>query len=185
MPNNKMYKIREIQHVKPGKGGAMIVMQMKSLDGSQKLEHRFNVDAKIPKVELIHYDGSFLYDNGNMLCFMFDHDFNQISVEKEFFPHYELFMNRDWDDGTYKIEVKITTTNRDEIVTIDFTKRVVCKVASAPEYMKGQTESAKDKTVILNNGLSVKTPQSINNGDLIAINPEDLSFVERVAKANI
>jgi len=70
-----------------------------------------------------------------------------------------------------------------EIVGIKLPIKAEYKVVEAPPAVKGDTAAGGNKTVVIESGAKVNVPLFINSGDIIRINTETGSYVERVEKA--
>jgi len=57
------------------------------------------------------------------------------------------------------------------------------KVIEAPPGIKGDTAQGGSKVVVVETGAKISTPLFINEGDIIRVNTETGSYVERVEKA--
>ena len=67
----------------------------------------------------------------------------------------------------------------EEAVGIRFPKKVWLKVTEAEEGAKGNTATGATKTVIVETGAVVTVPLFIKHGDVIGIDPETNSYLER------
>ena len=70
----------------------------------------------------------------------------------------------------------------DKIINIEPPVKVDYKVASAPPAIRGNTAQGGNKTVTLENGLEIQVPLFINEGDVIRVNTQLKTYVERVGK---
>tara|TARA_B100000745_G_scaffold96809_1_gene61437 strand:- start:2087 stop:2662 length:576 start_codon:yes stop_codon:yes gene_type:complete len=71
----------------------------------------------------------------------------------------------------------------DEIIGINTPIKVHLKVAEASDAVKGNTSSGATKEVKLETGLTIQVPQFINQGDVVAVNTDTVSYTERIDKA--
>ena len=80
-----------------------------------------------------------------------------------------------------EIDAIIWTDSNDEDRVIGFKLpiKVELEVVEAPPNIKGNTVSGGDKKVILETGLVVSTPLFIETGDILRINTESGTYVER------
>ena len=65
-------------------------------------------------------------------------------------------------------------------LNIVFPKAVEVKVVSAPQPLKSGSDT-NYKEVELENGLKILVPQFIKEGEIVRVNVEDFSYVERVS----
>ena len=71
-------------------------------------------------------------------------------------------------------------TWNDNIIGIKLPVKVDLKVVEAPPNFKGNTASGADKKVVLETGAMVTVPMFIKTGDIIRINTDSNTYVERV-----
>ena len=65
--NGKLWRVAKIQHVKPGKGGAFMQVEMKDIAGGSKLNERFRSEDKVEKAHVESRDMQYLYLDGDNL----------------------------------------------------------------------------------------------------------------------
>lgn len=71
-------------------------------------------------------------------------------------------------------------TWNDEIIGVKLPIKVDLKVKEAPPNLKGNTASGADKKVTLETGHAITVPMFIEAGDIIKVNTETDTYVERV-----
>ncbi|MCA9356586.1 hypothetical protein H6784_02935 [Candidatus Nomurabacteria bacterium] len=71
----------------------------------------------------------------------------------------------------------------DVIMSILTPIKVELKVKEAPDAVKGNTSSGATKEVMLETGLLIQVPQFINQGDIVAVNTDTVTYSERISKA--
>lgn len=74
-------------------------------------------------------------------------------------------------------------TFEDNVVSIKTPIKVELKVTEAPPDVRGNTAQGGNKVVTLETGATMQVPMFIHAGDVIRINTETNSYVERVSKA--
>lgn len=67
----------------------------------------------------------------------------------------------------------------EQIFGIDIPIKIYLEVIEAPPAVRGNTATGANKIVKLETGLEVSTPLFINEGDILSINTETGSYVER------
>ncbi|MDD4349422.1 MAG: elongation factor P [Opitutales bacterium] len=65
-------------------------------------------------------------------------------------------------------------------IGIELPPSVQMKVVSAPDAIRGDTSGNVQKTVILETGMSLRTPIFIKEGDVVKVNTEERSYLGRV-----
>ena len=83
--DNKVWRIVEFQHVKPGKGGAFVRTKLKSLEAGAVVDRTFRAGEKFPRVHTETKSVQFLYDDGSDVHFMDAETYDQFAL-----PHADL-----------------------------------------------------------------------------------------------
>ena len=78
-----IWKVAKIQHTQPGKGGAYMQVEMKNLQDGRKTNVRFRIADTVEKVRLDTAEYQFLYEDGDMLVFMDQSTYEQITLPSD------------------------------------------------------------------------------------------------------
>ncbi len=62
---SKLWRVLKKNHVKPGKGGAFVQVEMKEISQGTKLNERFRSDDKLEKAHVEPRKMQFLYNDGS------------------------------------------------------------------------------------------------------------------------
>lgn len=170
---NALYRVVSTGHVKPGKGGAFVLAELKDIKNGTKLNERFRSDQTLEKAIFESKPAQFLYMSGDDLEVMnMDPDsYEQITIPKNLlsgpveFLEENMELMLDYADG--------------EIVSVTLPQKVRVKIQETQQYVKGQTAKPSFKEAILTNGAKVKVPDFIESGEEIIVSTETLTYVER------
>ncbi|MDR1488405.1 MAG: elongation factor P [Holosporales bacterium] len=169
--NGKLWIVAKTLHVKPGKGGAFMQVEMKGvLDGS-KLNERFRAADTVEKVYLEESEYQFLYRDGDELHFMDQKTFDQIQLPSDVIGDSVQFLS---DGMTVTI-----CLYEGRPLSVSLPKTVILEIVEAEPVVKGQTATSSYKPAILSNGVKTMVPQHIESGVKIVVNTDDGSYVER------
>ncbi len=160
------------EHVKPGKGGAFIQLEMKNINSGSKLNERFRAGEDVEKIVLDEKDFQYQYDEGDNIALM-----DLVTYEQESFPKSllgERFVYL--SDG---MNVKVCYCD-EKVIGIKLPDTVVVKIKETEPTVKGQTAAASYKPAILENGIRIMVPPFITSDDKIVVKTEDSTYVERV-----
>lgn len=58
-------------------------------------------------------------------------------------------------------------------------KVITCQVEMTSGYIPGQSASSQEKPATLTNGIVIKVPQYVKDGDMIKVDTEELRFVSK------
>src|SRR5450759_3083041 len=78
--DNKVWRILDFQHVKPGKGGAFVRTKRRSLDAGAVVDRTFRAGEKFARVHTEVKNVQYLYDDGSDVHFMDPDSYEQFSV---------------------------------------------------------------------------------------------------------
>lgn len=171
---NQLWKVVKKDHVKPGKGGAYIQLEMKNIKTGNKTNTRLasSEDVEIAYVEQKNYQ--FQYFDQDDVIAMDMENFETINISKELFGESLAFL----EEG---MNIRVEYCN-DEAVGAFIPEQVTVKIEQADAVVKGQTATSSYKPAILVNGTRIMVPQFIESGEEIIVNTEDFSYVSRAKK---
>lgn len=167
---NKLWRVLKKNHVKPGKGGAFVQLEMKSLDGT-KLNERFRSEDKVEKAHVEPRKMQFLYQEDDGYIFMDLESYEQTTILAEDLGDQTLYLLPNTD-----VQVNF---NNEEPIGVDLPNNVVLQVVETEVAIKGQTATSSGKPAILETGLRVTIPQFVNVEERIKVNTETGLYVER------
>jgi elongation factor P len=169
--NGKLWTVCKTQHVKPGKGGAFIQVEMKELKLGTKLNERFRSEETLERVHLNEEDCQLLFRDGDAFTFMNMVTFDQIQIAKDKIGDAVNYLK---DDMVVKISMY-----DEEIVGIVLPDTIVMEVVEADAVVKAQTATSSYKPAVLENGLRILVPPHIEAGTKIVVSTADSTYVER------
>lgn len=167
----RLWAVLKTQHTQPGKGGAYMQVEMKSLVEGTKTNVRFR---SAEQVELIHLEQNpyqFLYAEGDSLIFMDQETFEQISVLRDFVGDAAAFLQ----DGM----IVDVSSHEGKPLSVSLPDTVIVEIQEADPVVKGQTASSSYKPAVLGNGLRIMVPPHIGSGMRVVVNTADCTYVER------
>ena len=173
---NQLWKVLKREHVKPGKGGAYIQVEMKNIVTGNKTNTRYNSseDVDVAFVEQKHF--TFQYFDRDELVAMDMESFETIQFAKELVGEALPFLQEGMD-------IRVEYCN-DKPISIALPEHVNGVIAQADAVVKGQTAAASYKPAILENGVRVMVPPFIESGEEIIVNTEDFSYVSRAKSSS-
>ena len=167
---DKLFRVVDIEHVKPGKGHAYIVLSVKNMMNDHHQTLRYRTTDKLEDVMIIEKEVVYLY-NEDQTFFFLDEEGNEISIIGERVPYKQLIIA----GMKYKILYA-----EDEIISVSLPDEMEVEVESAPSFITGQSATSQNKTIRTTNGLEIHdVPQYVKKGDVLKINSE-LKFIKRV-----
>ncbi|PIT87737.1 MAG: elongation factor P [Candidatus Magasanikbacteria bacterium CG10_big_fil_rev_8_21_14_0_10_40_10] len=167
-----LYAVVEFQHVNPGKGAAFVRTKMKNLSNGKVIENTYKTSESIDIVQVEFTNMQFLYSGDLSSSFMNMTSYDQIDMDNDLIGSDLKYLK----EG---LEV-VVGLYEDRPVSIQIPKKIKYKVVEAPPAVKGDTASGNvTKEVVLDNGLTVRAPIFIKEGEEIMVNTETGEYSER------
>ncbi|MDA2935802.1 elongation factor P [Patescibacteria group bacterium AH-259-L05] len=170
--NNEPYKIIYSQHTTTARGGAYVRTKLKNLITGLTLEKTFTGSDKIKTADIEKSTANFLYKEDDKFFFMDTHTYEQFFLPAASLTDQKKFLK----EG---IEIATLIYNKNP-VAIELPKKVNLEVIEAPPSIKGDSATTPTKTVTLETDTQLTVPIFIKRGDIVRINTETGSYVERV-----
>lgn len=166
-----IYQVLEFSHVKPGKGAAFVKAKLKNMRTGAIVEKTYNSSVKLAKANIQRKPMQYLYQAGDMYSFMDMNTYEQV----------ELSASQIGDDLKYlkeNLEVSLVYYG-DELLGLNLPEKIAYVITKSEPAVKGNTSSGAQKDAELENGMTVKVPLFINEGETILISTKDGKYVSR------
>ncbi|OGG04117.1 elongation factor P [Candidatus Gottesmanbacteria bacterium RBG_16_52_11] len=170
---NEPHQILDFQHVNPGKGSAFVRTKLKSLKSGRVQEFTFKSGESVVEVSVETREMQYLYREGDVFIFMDNRTYEQYHVQSGLIGDFVKYLRA---NDTHQLLI-----HNDSVVGIRLPKKVRLTVTEADAGAKGNTATGATKVVTLETGARVTVPLFIREGDIIAIDPETNSYLERSA----
>jgi elongation factor P len=159
-------------HVKPGKGGAFAQVEMKNVLDGRKLNERWRSSDTVERVTLEQKEHQFLYEQGDMLVFMDQSNYEQIELHKDFVGEDQV---RFLQDGM----IVTVEFYEERPIGVELPDQVVLTIVEADGTVKGQTASSSYKPAKADNGMRILIPPYMNAGERVIVDTETGEYVRR------
>ncbi len=166
-----IYQVLEFQHVKPGKGAAIVKAKLKNLRTGSIFEQTFNAGIKIPSAHVEKTKMQYLYANGDTYSFMNMDTYEQVEVNKSQIESEVKFLK----EG---LEVMLTFYEN-ELLGIELPEKVDYKIIATEPAVKGNTTTGATKDATIETGMLVKVPLFIEQDEEIIVSTKDGKYVSR------
>ena len=161
----------KINAVKPGKGPAYAQVELKNLLNGSKLNERFRASETVERVRLEQKDHTYLYAEDDMLIFMDQESYEQISISKELIGDRVAFLQ----DGM----AVVVESHEGMPIGVQLPEHVTLEIVETEPTVKGQTASSSYKPAIADNGLRIMVPPHMSQGQRVVVNTTSLEYVKR------
>ncbi|MDD3288484.1 MAG: elongation factor P [Alphaproteobacteria bacterium] len=169
--NNKLWVVIKSDLMIPGKGNAIVQIEMKDVRTGIKTNERFRTQETVERVQLHDHEMQFLFSSGEDYTFMDQENFEQLVVPRDIIGDSHVFLQ----EGM----VCNVQTYEGAALSVDLPSSVVLEIVEADPVVKGQTASSSYKPAKLSNGVRVMVPPFIESGTKIVVNTSDGSYIER------
>ena len=167
----KLWRILKKNHVKPGKGGAFVQLEMKCISDGTKLNERFRSEEKMEKAHVEPRNMQYLYLDGENYVFMDNENYEQMSMSAEDLEAEAPYLLPNTD-------VQINFHN-DSPIGVELPASVALEVIETDGVVKGQTASGSGKPAVLETGHKVTVPTFITVGEKVKVNTDTGEYMER------
>ncbi|MDA8087314.1 MAG: elongation factor P [Nitrospiraceae bacterium] len=165
-------EIVDFQHVKMGRGGAVIRTKMKNLKTGNVLEDTFRSGDKFDRPELEQKAMQYLYFQDGLYYFMDTESYEQVPFTEGQLGDSRLFLKEN--------TVASVLSYKGVPIGVELPTFVELQIAETEPGYKGDTAAGGYKPAKLETGATVKVPFHINVGDKIRVDTRTGEYVERV-----
>ncbi len=169
--DSNIFQVMDFQHVKPGKGSAFVRMKLKNLRTGAIVETTYNTNVKFEPAHVEKQTMQFLYEQGDLYSFMNMSTYDQVELKREQLGDDYKFLKEN-------LEV-IISFYEGEVLGLILPDKIEYLITQADPGVKGNTTSTAMKDVTLENGLVVKVPMFISEGEKILVSSSDGKYVSR------
>jgi elongation factor P len=155
----------------PGKGAAVIQVEMRNIKTGAKKDQRWRTSDTVERLMTEDKEYIYSYADGDNLVLMDPQTYEQILVPKDILGDRLPFLQENMT-----VNVKLV---EGDPVSIDLPETVVLEVVEADPVVKGQTAAASYKPALLSNGVRVMVPPFITAGEKIVVKTADGTYYER------
>jgi elongation factor P len=170
--DGKRFTILFFQHVKPGKGGAVVRTRLRNIDSGAVVEKTFRAGEKLENVRTESRQMTYLYRDGDLLYFMDSDTYEQVPVPLEVVGESAGYIV---EGGTVSI-----LSADGEVVSVEPPPHVDLEVSETDPGLKGDTATGGNKPAALETGVVVQVPLFVNVGDRVRVDTRSNEYITRV-----
>jgi elongation factor P len=170
--NGELVTVTELIHRTPGKGGAFYLGKFRNIKTGKIVEARLGTDEQIEICRVETNDFQYLYEEGDYFVVMDNVTFDQFNVPKALFGPSAKFVKEGMD--------VIVSFESEEPIMAQAPNFVELEITYAEPAVKGDTSSGAQKYATTENGVEIKVPLFVNQGDKVKIDTRTGEYVERV-----
>jgi elongation factor P len=167
-----IWSILEFQHVKMGRGGAIVRTRIKNLQTGRVLDKTFRGGEKVDEVMVLRKPMQFLYKDSQHFVFMDQETYEQLNVSAAIVGDAQKFLK----EG----EVVSIALHEENPVYLEMPVAVELKITQTDPGVKGDTASGGGKPATVETGAVVTVPLFLSDGDMIKVDTRSGEYLERV-----
>lgn len=170
--DGEIYKVVSADyHAGGGKMAGVTHAKLRNLATGHFWERRFRPDERVEEVELARQTMQFLYADGGVSYFMNPENFEQVGIDNERLGPVARYLKPEMN-----VPVEVS---EGQPVGVVFPAVVEVKIEStaAPAHSPGSDNVWKEAT--LENGRTIQVPQFIAPGELVRVEVETGTYLER------
>jgi elongation factor P len=167
------HEIIDFQHVKMGRGGAIVRTKLRNLKTGSIFDDSFKGGEKFDTPDLEERSMQYLYNDGDAHYFMDTENYEQIPLNEKQLGDAKKFLKEN-------LIVKILFYSG-EPLAVEVPTFVELAIVKTDPGVKGDTASGGSKPAVLESGVTVKVPFHLNEGDIIKVDTRTAEYIERVS----
>lgn len=169
---NNLLQVVTYEHIKMGRGSGTIKVKVKNLRSGAVTEKSFITGARVEEAVVEKKKTQYLYRDGDTYNFMDPISFDQFSLSFSVVGDQAKFL---------KDNMEVTLIVSDgESLGLELPNSLIYSIDQTGPSEKGNTVSNVYKEATLDNGLIVKVPMFMKNGEKVKIDTRTGEYVERV-----
>lgn len=166
-----IFQVLDFQHVKPGKGAAFVKIKLKNLRTGSIVEKTYNSSVKLAKANIQRKPMQYLYSAGDVYSFMDMNTYEQVELSSS-----QIGDNLKFLKENLTVDLVYFGT---ELIGINLPEKIDYVITETEQAVKGNTSSGAMKDATLENGMTIKVPLFINEGESVIISTSDGKYVSR------
>jgi len=170
--NGELVTVSEIVHRTPGKGGAFYLGKFRNIKTGKIVDARLGTDEQVEICRVETNDYQYLYEEGEYFVVMDNVTFDQFNIPKALFGPSARFLKEGMD--------VIVSFESEEPIMAQAPNFVELEITYSEPAVKGDTSSGALKSVTTENGVELKVPLFVHQGDRVKVDTRTGEYVERV-----
>lgn len=173
--NGEPCKVIRYSLIKMGRGGATVKVTFRNLITGAVVDDSYSSNIKVEEVTTTKQKLQYLYSDGSTASFMNPYTFEQVEIPVKIIENEIKFIK----EGE-NVDVSFWD---ERVLSLDLPPKVTMKIVDTAPGVKGNSASNLYKPAKLENGMELRVPLFINEGDSIRIDTRTGEYIER-AKDN-
>lgn len=169
--DKQIFTVVEYNHIKMGRGGAIVRVKLKNIDTGNSTERTFKSNDKVERAHIERKQMQFLYSQQDEYHFMDQETFDQVAIPKDLMGDAPNYIK----EG----DVVQVFSYEERIIGVELPTSVTLKVAETGANFKGDSVSNIMKPATLETGFVLQVPNFLKSGEAIVVDTRTGKYVER------
>lgn len=178
--DGKPYVVLKYEHTKMGRGTATIKVRARNLLTGTILEKSFISGARVEEINTVKRKLQYLYQTGEEFTFMDPKTFEQIEMRGEILGEQSKFLSEGIVVDVLFWPFDSTGSKEDIPLSVELPPKMEFTVTETGPGVKGDSATNIYKSATLSNGLVIKVPLFIKEGEKILVDTRNGEYMERV-----
>lgn len=171
--DNELYRVAEYQHIKQGRGSALVRLTLRNFRTGSTTERTFQAGSKFSVARLERQTVQFLYREEDNFHFMDTETYEQFALGAETLGGAVNYLKE--NDS-----IDLLTYDQ-KPVDVEIPVAVNLRIARTDPGFRGDTATGGSKPATLETGLVVNVPLFLSEGDTIKVDTRTGQYLERVS----
>lgn len=171
--DGNLWVVVDFLHVKPGKGPAFVRTKLKNVKSKKVVEQTIPAGHSIETARVERRTFQYLYNDETGYHFMNTETFDQVSVDSDMINNPQLLK-----EGQ-SVEM-LLHAETEETLTVELPMSVNLLVTQTYDAVAGNTATNATKEATVETGAKIQVPMFVNEGDIVKINTDTCSYMERI-----
>jgi elongation factor P len=167
----QLCNILDWQHVKIGRGGAIVRMKLRNLRTGATFDRTYDAGDKFKRIYLDRINVTYQYNDGDQYHFMDTSTYDDVVLTEAQLGDAKSYLVDNLELDIIRYE--------DEPISVELPEKIVLRVTYTEPGFKGDTATGGTKPATTETGLVVQVPLFITNDELIRVNTTTGAYVER------
>jgi len=170
--DGQLWQVVTYEHIKMGRGSGTVKLKVRNMKTGSTTEKGFITGARVEEANVERRKSQYLYHDDENYYFMDQESFEQFTIPVAIMAGQEKYLL----DG---LEVGIIIAE-EEPISIELPNSLQYEIVETGPGEKGNTVTNVFKDAKMNNGLMVKVPMFMKQGEKIKVDTRTGAYVERV-----
>jgi elongation factor P len=167
----QLCNIVEWQHVKIGRGGAIVRLKLRNLRTGAIFDRTCDAGDKFKRIYLDRINVTYQYQEGDQYHFMDTSTYDDVVLTEAQLGDAKSYLVDNLELDIIRYE--------EEPISVELPEKLVLRVTYTEPGFKGDTATGGTKPATTETGLVVQVPLFITNDELIRVNTTTGTYVER------